>query len=67
VKILNAAQDISEIFAAIKHALAKAGTPIPINDIWIASHAIETGSLLVTNAGHFKMVAGLRFLYLNKP
>jgi tRNA(fMet)-specific endonuclease VapC len=67
VKILNATEDTSEIFASIKHALAKAGTPIPINDIWIASHAIETGSLLVTNDSHFKMVAGLRILNLIKP
>jgi tRNA(fMet)-specific endonuclease VapC len=67
VKILNASEDTSEIFAAIKHTLAKAGTPIPINDIWIASHAIETGSLLVTNDGHFKMVAGLRIVNLVKP
>ena len=62
VKILNATEETSEIFAAIKHSLAKAGTPIPINDIWIASHAIETGSLLVTNDGHFKLVPGLRIL-----
>jgi tRNA(fMet)-specific endonuclease VapC len=66
VKILNATEETSEIFATIKHALTKTGTPIPINDIWIASHAIETGSLLVTNDGHFKMVAGLRILNLIK-
>jgi tRNA(fMet)-specific endonuclease VapC len=67
VKILNATEETSEIFATIKHTLTKAGTPIPINDIWIASHAIETGSSLVTNDGHFKMVAGLRILNLGKP
>jgi tRNA(fMet)-specific endonuclease VapC len=66
VKILNATEETSEIFASIKHSLAKAGTPIPINDIWIASHAIETGSLLVTKDGHFKTVPGLRILNLEK-
>ena len=62
VKILNATEDTAEIFAAIKHALKKAGTPIPLNDIWIASHAVETGSVLVSYDGHFKSVAGLRLL-----
>jgi tRNA(fMet)-specific endonuclease VapC len=62
VKILNATEDTAEIFAAIKHALKKAGTPIPLNDIWIASHAVETGSVLVSYDGHFKNVTGLRLL-----
>lgn len=66
VKILNATEDTSDIFASIKHALAKAGTPIPLNDIWIASHAIETGSSLVTYDDHFRKVAGLRILNLIK-
>jgi tRNA(fMet)-specific endonuclease VapC len=66
VKILNATEDTSEIFASIKNALAKAGTPIPINDVWIASHAVETGSLLVTGDNHFSKVAGVRILPLYK-
>jgi tRNA(fMet)-specific endonuclease VapC len=66
VKILNATEETSEIVASIKHALATSGTPIPINDVWIASHAIETGSLLVTYDGHFTKVAGLRIFNLIK-
>ena len=41
-------------------ALTKAGTPIPIQDIWIAAQAIQTGSILVTYDRHFLRVAGLR-------
>jgi tRNA(fMet)-specific endonuclease VapC len=60
VKILNATEDTAEIFASIKTALKKAGTPIPINDIWIASHALETGAQLISFDEHFKAIPGLR-------
>ena len=33
---------------------------IPLNDIWIAAHAIETGAKLVTYDKHFRHIAGLR-------
>ncbi len=65
VKILNATEDTAEIFAAIKHALRKAGTPIPLNDVWIASHAVETGSVLVSFDNHFQNVTGLRILKMD--
>jgi tRNA(fMet)-specific endonuclease VapC len=60
VKILNATAETSEVFGLLKSNLMKAGTPIPINDVWIASHAIETGSIVVTYDKHFKKIAGLR-------
>ena len=44
VKILSAGTETAEIFSEIKNSLKKAGAPIPINDIWIASNAVETGS-----------------------
>lgn len=46
-------------YARIKHELAKAGTPIPENDIWIAASAREHGLPLVTCDGHFQVVGGL--------
>ncbi len=60
VRVLNATRETADIFGEVKHRLKKSGTPIPINDVWIASHAIETGSLLATRDSHFKKVAGLR-------
>ena len=60
VSFLGATQETAEIFGQIKHDLRKAGTPIPINDVWIASHAMETGSVLVTYDTHFREVPGLR-------
>ena len=60
VKILNATTETAEVFGHIKSNLKTAGTPIPINDVWIAAHAIETGSVLVSFDAHFTNVPGIR-------
>lgn len=60
VKILNATSETAEIFGQAKHKLKRAGTPIPINDVWISAHALETGSVLITFDKHFQHVPGLR-------
>ena len=60
VKIIEAGSDTAEVYSGIKLNLRKAGTPIPNNDIWIAAHAMETGSVLVTNDLHFDYVRGIR-------
>ncbi len=65
VRILPATRDTSDIFGTIKHRLKKAGTPIPLNDVWIAAHATESGAYLVTYDTHFADVAGL--LLWQKP
>jgi tRNA(fMet)-specific endonuclease VapC len=60
VKILNATLETAEVFGLLKNQLKTAGTPLPINDVWIAAHAVETGSIVVTFDEHFKAVPGLR-------
>ena len=60
VKILNATSETAEVCGVLKQDLKKAGTPLPINDVWIAAHALETGSILITYDGHFKKIAGMR-------
>ena len=60
VKILNATAETAEIFGMIKNTLKKQGTPLPINDVWIAAHGVETGSTLLTFDSHLKSVPGLR-------
>jgi len=50
----------AEIYGEIKSELKKQGTPIPINDIWIAACAIENGAKLVTYDKHFLNIQGLR-------
>jgi tRNA(fMet)-specific endonuclease VapC len=60
VRVLDATRETADYFSLIKSSLRKAGQPIPLNDVWVAAHALETGSVLVTYDTHFKVVPGLR-------
>ena len=63
VEVLNTSETTADIFGQLKDTLKRAGTPLPINDIWIAAHAIETGSVLITYDTHFANLPGLRLWY----
>jgi len=60
VTVLEATVETADIFGHIIVSLRKSGNPIPINDVWIAAHALETGSILVTYDDHFAQIPGLR-------
>ena len=60
VEIIQINEETSEIFGQVKNKLKKSGTPLPINDIWIASQAIESGSVLITLDKHFTKISGIR-------
>ncbi len=60
MRILNATAATAETFGRIKAELRKAGTPLPINDVWIAAHAMKTGSTLVSYDRHFMKIDGLK-------
>lgn len=60
VEIINVTIETAEIFGMVKDNLKKAGTPLPINDIWIAAQAIEMGSILISFDSHFRKIPGLR-------
>ena len=62
-RILEGTEATSEHFGSLKAHLKRVGNPIPLNDIWIAAHALETGSMLVTFDSHFEHVPGLRTLF----
>lgn len=49
-----------EVFSDLFGSLKKAGTPIPLHDIWIAAAAVETGSIIVTYDKHFLHIAKAR-------
>ena len=49
----------AEWFAEIKRSLRRRGTPIPINDVWIAASCMEHGARLLTFDTHFQVVDGL--------
>jgi tRNA(fMet)-specific endonuclease VapC len=56
VKIIHTTMETAEIYGRLKTNLKKKGSPVPINDLWISSHAIETGSFLLTFDSHFQTI-----------
>lgn len=57
VEVLNIDEAAAVIYAEIFVALRRAGTPLPTNDIWIASLAAREGAPVVTYDGHFESIA----------
>ena len=63
--ILPVSSAVAEEYGRVKAALARQGTPIPENDIWIAATAIYYDlALLTTDQEHFSKVQGLSSHYL---
>ena len=60
IRTIDVTIETSEIFGEIKAELSKKGKMIPLNDIWIAAHTIETGSKLLSFDAHFKNITRLR-------
>jgi tRNA(fMet)-specific endonuclease VapC len=53
VEILFADRETTEVYARLFFQLRRAGTPIPTNDIWIASLAVQHGLTLLSRDTHF--------------
>jgi len=49
-------------FGRIAASLRRKGRPLPVNDIWIAAHAMETGADLLSFDRHFDEVDGLAWI-----
>jgi tRNA(fMet)-specific endonuclease VapC len=64
VKVLDVTSETAEIFGILSATLRRKGRPIPSNDIWIAAHAFQTQSILVSFDAHFQEIENLRFRYL---
>ncbi len=62
VVLLAHSEYTADVYGQIRAELAKAGTPIPENDIWIAALAKERGMLLATRDAHFQRVNGLNII-----
>ena len=56
-RVVTIGPETAERYAAILESLWKAGTPIPTNDLWIASSAMQHGLKVVTTDTHFKRVS----------
>ncbi len=59
VHVATVDEACSRLFAQVFDQLRKAGTPIPMNDVWIAACALKAGCALYTLDAHFKSVDGL--------
>lgn len=66
VKIFPISLDTSFFFAKIWNYLKNKGKPIPTNDIWIASQALEHGCVVCTFDKHFSYIDGLISGYNSK-
>jgi len=51
--------DTSHFFSQIYCNLKSKGKPIPTNDLWIASQALEHGCVVCTHDKHFGFIDGL--------
>lgn len=58
-EILNCDQHTGKIYGEAKTGLKSIGRPIPENDIWIASIALQYKLILLTQDSHFSYVPGL--------
>jgi tRNA(fMet)-specific endonuclease VapC len=47
---------VAPIYGEISADLRKAGTPIPVNDIWIAAAAARAGVPIITYDGYFRSI-----------
>lgn len=60
VEILPVSKETAEVFGEIKYNLIRAGTPLPINDVWIACAAVEAGAIIITYDEHFRKISQVR-------
>lgn len=51
---------VAHAYGAVRLELKQAGTPIPINDTWIAAMARHRRLPIVSRDGHFDAVSGVR-------
>lgn len=59
VRFQAADRRIAIRFGIMKASLRRKGRPIPVNDIWIAATAFETGAQIVSYDHHFDEIEGL--------
>lgn len=64
VTLVSVSRTTADRYSRIAAALRAKGRPIPTNDIWIAAHAMETGTELISSDGHFKHVDGLAWVHV---
>ena len=59
VAVLPVTEDVARTYGRIFSELRRAGTPVPVNDIWIAATALEVGGHLLTFDADFERIRQL--------
>lgn len=59
-RVLGIDEDTASSYAVVRLELQEAGTPIPVNDIWIAALCRQHQLPLLSRDRHFDRVKGLR-------
>lgn len=67
VHILDVDDEAARVYAEIVIALRAAGTPVPTNDIWIASVSAREGAHVVTYDEHFRAIGRVGSHILEAP
>lgn len=60
-RVLPVTWETSERFGQISAELRRSGTPIPVNDVWIAAHSIQNSAVLLSFDRHFNAISGLEW------
>ena len=66
VSISSVTTDTVRYYARIFAALRLAGTPIPVNDVWIAATTMECGGHLLTYDTDYGRISGLDYTLLER-
>jgi tRNA(fMet)-specific endonuclease VapC len=59
VEVAVVDREVAHAYGAVRLELKQAGTPIPINDAWIAAIARHRRVPVISRDGHFDAVSGL--------
>ena len=62
VDVLYAGETTTRAYAGLYHQLRRQGTPIPINDLWIAALAVEHNLVLCSRDAHFRHLPQLEIV-----
>ena len=64
VSVVPVGETTADRYSRIAASLRAKDRPIPTNDVWIAAHAMETGTDLVSADRHFEHVDGIAWVRL---
>ncbi len=65
VGVLSIGLNEALVYGELLHYLRGQGTPLPVNDIWIAAACVEHGCTLVTSDKHFEQLPQVRLAKRN--